>query len=557
MPLILDAGLASLTGKRRENQDACLLVTPSTGEYQAQGALIAVADGVGGGPDGKGASEAAVATLREAYYSAPETWTLEHALREAVSAAHQAVLGGTAGRATTLTCLALRHHRWQVAHVGDTRAWLWRAGALTQITRDHHLPNDTVGNIITRACGMDEDIHPDLFTGELGEGDVLLVTSDGVHGYLPVADIEAVLTEGLGAQESAERLAQRALDAGSLDNVSACVVRIVQLPAETERELADRLATLPVREPPEIGSTLDGFRIEVLLHSGRLSALYLARDGESGERVVLKFPNPRQAEDPRFVESFLREEWIARRVQSPHLVQMLALRAGRRSQLYSAMAYHPGQALSKLIRARGGLPVEEACELARQLLTALDHLHRRGVIHRDVKPDNIIVDEEGHLRLIDLGVARIERLDAASGVPIGTPSYMAPEIFTGVNADERSDIYSAAVTLYEMLTQRYPYGEIEAFSHPRFTRMTPPERYRPDLPAWITAVLAKACAAAPDQRYADVVEFAHALAAPPPLALATQRQPLLERIPPGRWKLLFMISLVVNGVLFALLLLLR
>lgn len=550
--LVLEAGSASLTGHRQNNEDACLTVTPSTSAHAAYGALLAIADGVGGLPDGAGASTSALYSLRESYYASPETWGLEHALRESFNTANQAVIsGGVAGRATTLSALVLRARRWLVGHVGDTRVWLLRAGRLQLLTRDHHLPHADIGVLITRACGLDEAINVDIHYGELTEGDVFLLTSDGVHESLSPDKLLDIAQSVASAQEIAEKLTQHALAAGSTDNASACVVRVAHLPAETEGDLIEGLTALPIGEPPSIGETLDGFRIEARLHEGRMSTLYKALDEESNRIVALKFPNPRHADDPHFVECFLREEWLGKRIDSPRIVRVLALRAGRRSRLYSVLEHHSGETLAERIRRKRGLSVRESLAFARQLLTALDHLHRKGVIHRDVKPDNVLIDEHNHLRLIDLGVSRIERLHEkanAATPPVGTPSYMAPELFAGRPADERADVYSAGVTFYEMLTQRYPYGEIEAFSHPRFSRPTPAERYNPDIPAWLSATLLRACAVEPAARFANVVDFATALANPKPESLSTRKPPLLERIPPQRWRMLFMLLLSMNFV---------
>ena len=120
-------------------------------------------------------------------------------------------------------------------------------------------------------------------------------------------------------------------------------------------------------------------------------------------------------------------------------------------------------------------------------------LHRAGIIHRDIKPDNVILLAGGGLRLVDLGVARVPLLEdfPAQDIP-GTPSYMAPELFSGRAGDEFSDLYALGVTVYRMFTAAYPYGEIEPFSRPRFGKPVSLSRYRPDLPAWLDAVIGKA-----------------------------------------------------------------
>ncbi len=555
MSLELDAGHASLQGRRKTNEDQCLIVTPTTGRYADYGVLAAIADGVGGSPDGEGAARAAVTTLRESFYNAPETWSVAHALRESFTAANHAVItGGTAERASTLSCLVLRKRRWYTGNAGDTRVWLLRGGDLHVLTRDHVRPHADIGSIITRGCGLDETIRADVDSGDLSDGDRFLLTSDGIHGALDADTLTGMLGREASAQEIADAMSQAAIEAGSTDNATACVLIVRGLPPETETDLRDTLIALPVITAPAPGAEVDGFRIESVLHTGRLSTLLLAQDTQDNARVVLTFPNTRDASDPAFVALFLREEWLGRRLDSPYLVKTLALPPGRRTCLYSVLAYHSGETLAARIRKRRGLSVRAALFYARALLAALDHLHRMGVIHRDVKPENILIDETNQLRLMDLGVSRIERLEGVAAdtlMPVGTPSYIAPEIFSGQPATARADLYSAGVTLYEMLTTHFPYGEIEAFSHPRFGRFIPPERYNPDVPLWLSEILQRACAVDPGSRFASATEFQATLANPKTAPPSARRLPLPDRVPPGRWKLLFMLSALINVALLA------
>ncbi len=295
---------------------------------------------------------------------------------------------------------------------------------------------------------------------------------------------------------------------------------------------------------------MDGFLIGERLHHGRMSTLFAAQDTENQHAVALKFPNPRFADDAAFVDYFMREEWIGRRIDSPYIVKIIPLPPGRRSALYSVMMLHQGETLAARIKRKNGLAVAETLHIAQQILTGLDHLHRKGVIHRDVKPENILIDDNRQVRLLDLGVSRIERVDShKSAAPIGTPSYMASEVIAGGDADERADVYSAAVTIYEMLTGKYPYGEIEPFSHPTFNRFVPPERYNPDVPSWLSKILRKACAPDPGQRYPHAADFAAALSSPPLTNIPQRKIPLFERIRPEHWKVLFIVSLLINLLL--------
>lgn len=550
MGLQIEAASASLAGKRSGNDDVCSVTTPSAVRLQDYGALMIVADGVGGLPAGDRAARAAVDAFRDGYFASPESWGLERALRASMNAANDAVVASGEGGATTLSALVLRNRRYAIAHVGDTRVWLYRDGRLKVLTRDHQRPHVDIGTVLTRACGFDDNIVTDTVVGELAEGDVFLLTSDGVHESVNGGTIAMLLERTLSPQATVDELTRLALEQGSSDNVSACMARVSSLPATTVADLEQTVAQLPIAVVPPVGTTLDGFRIDALLHTGRMSILFKATDLDSQEAVVLKFPNPKEAQDKSFVDCFLREEWIGRRIDSPYIVKALPLRAGRRTQLYTALAHYEGETLAQRIARKQGMTVRETLAIAPQLLTALDHLHRKGVLHRDIKPENILIDTQHQLRLLDLGVSRIERLSEDSNHgPVGTASYMAPELFDGKEASEASDVYAAGVTLYEMLTQRYPYGEIEPFSHPKFARPLPPERFNPEVPPWLSRALLKACAADPQARYTHAVDLQAALAHAVSEVGPRANLPLLERVAPERWRALFFLSLAANLLL--------
>ena len=558
MALILDTGSASVHGKHDVNEDACLVIYPTSGQHQDHGALLAVADGMSGLPEGREAARCAIKTLRDGYYSSPEGWGVERAIKESFTAANDAVrTQGERGRASTLSALVLHARRWDIGHVGDTRVYLYRDNDLKQLTHDHIVPHMTLGYQVTRGCGLDDQIHIGYLSGELAEDDIFIITSDGVHNVLTGAMLISCVISHSFAQQIAEAITQRALETGSKENISTVVVRVEKLASETKVDVAANIAALPVRERPRSGETIDGFRVDGLIHKGRMAYLYKAKDLESGQSVVLKFPITRYADDPKYIEYFQREEWIGKRINSPYLIDTLPLKPGRRTALYTVMGYNSSRNLAKYIRKKNGLSVSEALPLAKQLLTAIEHLHRKGVIHRDVKPDNILVERKTHrLRLIDLGVSLIERwpdMNETTLHPIGTPSFMAPELFDGRKADERADVFSAGVTLYEMLTLQHPYSYNIGSVEPNFSEYTPIEQYNPEVPQWLAHVIHKACAVDPDNRFANAVDFANALSDVPTLEDVVhppRKPPLLQRLSMPRWKMFFVASLLVNLVIF-------
>lgn len=195
-------------------------------------------------------------------------------------------------------------------------------------------------------------------------------------------------------------------------------------------------------------------------------------------------------------EALLAEEWLARRLVSSDFPQALPL-DGRRTALYYATTFHDGATLEQQLTAGRLFSVAECVEIGIRLLKGLGALHRRDVVHCDVKPANLHLGADGRLRILDFGVARSAALRHEATASPGTPSFMAPELLAGNPPDAASDLYAAGVTLYHLLTRKYPYGEIEPFQRPRFGDPVPPSRHRPDIRAWLDALLRKAVARDP------------------------------------------------------------
>ena len=648
-PLEILLGHASRTGPRPANEDFVAAAMPEGDERAAKGVLLAIADGVGGHAHGREAAEYSVRSLLADYFSTAHTWSVQKSLDTVLGAANRWLLAQsartaeTAGMATTLTALVLRGRRWHLAHVGDSRAYLWRDGALLRLSEDHTWPHPELSNVLRRALGLESRLLVDHDDGELALGDVFVLLTDGVWNTLGDEAIAALLARqagqekeregggraavgvvtpkpvtrgteaqgragrengvgvseeagacarvaeaGLDPQAAADALVEAALRAGGNDNASALVACVRALPADN---LRDRLAAgrrLPL--PPRLaeGDTLDGLRVEAVLHVSRLTVLYRVcriedstaaiaacaaptspqvastspqsapvpvgapRGANAAPRWVLKTLLPAHEHDEDARRALVREEWLARRVPAQGFPQVTDWPA--RAHLYYLMSWHEGESLKALLARGERLRAHEVAELGARVLRLVGVLHRLGIVHRDIKPDNLHLGRDGVLRLLDLGVAASEAEDLREINNPGTPSYMAPELFAGTPANEASDLYACGVTLYELLTRKFPYGEVEPFQHPRFGEPVPPTRHRPDTPAWLEAVLLKACAREPAARFETAEEFRLALerGAWQPLAVP-RRTPLLERRPTLALKLIALASLLLNVVLLFLL----
>ncbi|HCZ15464.1 MAG TPA: serine/threonine protein phosphatase [Candidatus Accumulibacter sp.] len=558
MPLKVDIGHSSLTGPRQRNEDFCGMVTPHGAELENKGLIAALADGVGGHQGGREAAEYTVRGLLSDYYATPDTWSVPHALEKVVVPLNRWVMAEAGrqpeltGMATTLTMLVLRGRRYVSGHVGDSRLYLLRDGGCTQLTVDHLWEHPELKNVLSRAVGLDRHFRIDFADGELKEGDCFLLCSDGVWGVLGDARIRATLLAHPDAQQAAASLTSLALAAGGQDNASAVVARIEELPPENLRDSLEGTARLPLPPLFKPGQEIDGLLIDEVLHDSRATLLYRVTDQASGQQLVLKTLRPELADDPDEIRALIMEEWRGRRISSPFFAQLLP--AEGRSCLYYLQTWHEGATLQRMLDADLHFTVADAVQHGIRLIKGLSALHRLDVAHRDIKPDNIHIGRDGRLRILDLGVAiSLSEDDPAAGSP-GTPSYMAPELFAGEQAGPPHDLYAAGVTLYHLLTRKYPYGEIEPFQHPRFGEPIAPTRYRPDIPGWLENALLKAVAKDPAQRFETAEEFLLALerganrpVGRPPVTPLAMRNPLLT------WRIIAGVSLLLNLVLLMLL----
>jgi serine/threonine protein phosphatase PrpC len=545
--LSVNAGFASRTGRRAENQDYLGMCCDDALARDAHGLAFAIADGVSAGQGGRTAAELTVRTFLDGYYtSLPTEGVARSAAR--VMAAVNVWLHGIARSApalrhasTTFTSLILQGRSVHVLHAGDTRAYLLREGHLSALTQDHTLAHPDMSHVLTRAVGMEPGLRLDHAVQPLRDHDRLLLCTDGVHGVLSDERLRALLLRRRASTEDAEGIIDEALAAGSQDNASCVVIDVLSLPTASAPELHSHYATLPLLPPPAIGATVDGFRVTAALSDGRYSRLLRAVDTTTGAEVVLKFPQPKVASASTYHLAFVREAWVSARLHSPWIGETLALPPERQTSLYAVMPYYRGETLEQRLLRRPAITLSEGCDIALKLSKALAALHRAGVIHRDVKPDNVLLTTDGGLRLLDLGIVRLPRFEDFPPADIpGTPSYMAPELFEGQPGSEASDVFALGVTLYRAFSGRYPYGEIEAFSRPRFTAPAPLSRHRPELPAWLGHLLANATAVDPAARPADVLELASriesGLARGEPRSL--RRASLYERNPLRFWQVI-------------------
>jgi serine/threonine protein kinase len=366
-----------------------------------------------------------------------------------------------------------------------------------------------------------------------------------VHEHVrPEAIVAEIVRHGDDLDQAAREIVRRAYENGSADNLTVQIVRIDAVPDGDQAELSGRIHDLPpapLLDPP---TTFDGYRVLRTLHASHRSHIYVAIDEESGGAVALKVPSTELRTDPAGLRRLMMEEWVARRIDSPHVLRAPP-QTRRRSHLYTVMDYVEGQTLAQWLRDNTEPELEEVRRLVEQIAAGVRAFHRREMVHRDLRPHNILIDSTGIVRIIDFGSARIAgiaEVDLEADEPVlGTVQYTAPECLAGRPATPGSDIFSVGVIAYQMLTGRLPYGAeaARAFSEARGQRLhyVSVAAARVGLPAYVDAALRKAVHPSPAQRYDALSAFVHDLRHPNPSLPGVRRAALLERNPVLFWKL--------------------
>jgi len=561
MSLKFSTGQSSLKGPRPRNEDYVGVVTPAREQLSVKGAIIAVADGVSGNAGGGEAAEMTIRTVTTDYYATPDTWEPLVALDKVLTAANRWLIAQAnanrdmAGMATTLSLLLLRGQRYYAAHVGDTRIYLYRYGILQQLTTDHVWDRPDMRHVLKRAVGLDQHLSVDFIEGELRPDDVFIVMSDGVWGALDEKSIQKALTLYDDPALLCNYLTRTALEKGSQDNCSAVAIRVAELGEDTLSELIASGRNLKAPDKLNVGDVLDDFEVVELLHESRASLLYKVRHVQTRQMFVLKTLQPLFAEDQDTCAALLNEEWLAKRVVSQYVPQVYPVSVEKRSKLYFILSWHEGATLQERLDNGHHFTMAGVAKIGIDMMRGIGALHRLNIIHRDIKPANVHQASDQRLRILDLGIAissGIGKIDAMQNP--GTPSFMAPELFAGEVASVSTDIYAAGVTLYHLLTRKYPYGEIEPFQHPKFGEPVPPSRYRPDTPYWLENIILKAVARNPESRFETAEEMLLALeyGELKPI-LAPARTPLVARARFVKWQWIAIFSLILNFLLIYLL----
>jgi serine/threonine protein phosphatase PrpC/tRNA A-37 threonylcarbamoyl transferase component Bud32 len=541
----------SEAGLKPENQDTLGARIPEGNALTIKGIAVAIADGVSSSNAAREASQTAIAGFLNDYYATPDTWRTQQSAVRVIQSLNASLWGRSQnsiygeGYLTTFSALIVKGDSAFIFHVGDTRVYRLRGSSFEQITRDHTQRIDRHTTHLSRAMGADPYLEVDMHSLELQQGDIFILSSDGIHEAIPTAEFKALIEKH---QEDLETLVEEALQLALLhqsnDNLSIQALCVEQLGTAGQEDAVQVLSRLPFPPILSPGQSIDGLLVKKIMHESTRSQVYLVEDAKKN-LLVMKTPSVLFQDDQAYIERFVMEAWIGARIQSPGVVRVIAAPEAR-SCLYYLTEYIKGHTLSQLLKERGKLDIGDAVELTEGLIRGIRGFHRKETLHQDLKPDNIVLSAKGPM-IVDFGSCWVAGV-AEAGTPftrdiiLGTLDYSAPEYRYGGKVGPASDQFSLAVLLYEMLTGKQPYGggygkamDLKSFQRLKYVSAM---KHNPLVPYWLDKALEKALSIHPNSRYEALSEWLQDLKRPNPNWLSPRAQPLLERHPDKFWKLL-------------------
>lgn len=567
--LRITLGQCSDKGRKEINQDFHGACVPKEPQLATKGIAIALADGVSSSAVSRVAAESAVNAFVEDYYCTSEAWSVRTSAERVLMATNSWLHAQTQaspfrydrekGYLCTFSGVVIKSTTAHLFHVGDARICRLHGTALEPLTEEHRVWVSAEQSYLARAMGLDRKVELDYRTLQLDAGDVLLLATDGVCEHWDGAFVAATIAEWRDDLDRAARLiVEEAYRRGSDDNLTLQIVRIDSLPAPEANEMYRQLTELPCPPLLEARQHFEGFRIVREIKGSSRSHIYLAVDEASGDQVALKIPAIDMHDNPAALERFMLEEWIARRISSPHVLKPCR-QTRKRNFLYVVTEYVEGETLAQWMLDNPRPDLATVRRIIAQVAKGLQAFHRLEMVHQDLKPDNIMIDSTGTVKILDFGATRVAGINEIA-TPIaqinllGTEQYAAPEYFLGECGSACSDVFSLGVIAYQMLAGgKLPYGA--AVPRTRTRAAQKKLQYESlltdesEIPAWVDDAIRKAVAPDPYERYGDAPAFVYDLHHPNQAFLNKTRPPLIERHPVMFWKTVSFVLLIAVIVL--------
>lgn len=469
--LRISVGQYSDKGRKEINQDFHGVYIPEEPLLTAKGIAIALADGISSSNVAQVASEATVTGFLEDYFCTSEAWSVKKSAQRVLTATNSWLYSQTQqsqyrydkdrGYICTLSAMVIKSTTAHLFHLGDTRVFRLRDNSLEQLTTDHRFWVSQDKSYLSRAMGINSQLEIDYETLQIDTGDVFLFATDGVYEFIKPQFMISSINE-YDLDTAAKTIVKEAYEQGSTDNLTIQVIKVDELPTQNAEEIYQQLTELPCPPILEARIIFDGYKIIRELHASSRSHIYLAVDRETDTQVIIKTPSIDLQGDPAYLERFLMEEWIARRLNSAHVLKPCE-HTRKRNFLYLVTEYINGQTLAQWMIDNPKPVLETVRGIVEQIARGLRAFHRLEMLHQDLRPENIMIDNTGTVKILDFGSTKVAGItDIASPIKqaniLGTAQYIAPEYLLGENGSSRSDLFSLGIITYQMLTGKLPYG---------------------------------------------------------------------------------------------------
>lgn len=553
--LTISVGQYSDKGRKETNQDFHGVLIPDEPLLGMKGIAIALADGISSSDVSQIASESSVKSFLTDYYCTSEAWSVKTSAQRVLAATNswlnsqtrqsQHLYDKDKGYVCTLSAMVIKSTTAHLFHVGDSRIYRVVGNALEQLTEDHRVVISSEQSYLGRALGVTSQLEIDYRTLQVEKGDVFVLATDGVYEHVSARFIvSAVNGNAKDLDSAAKAIVYGAYSNGSPDNLTVQIVRIDELPDSEVSDVFGRAAELPPPPLLEARTVLDGYRIVREVHGSSRSHIYLAVDTETDALVIMKIPSIDLRDNPEYLKRFMMEEWVARRINSPHVLKP-CLQSRKRSHLYVVMEYIDGQTLTQWMIDNPKPDLETVRAIVEQIARGLGAFHRMEMLHQDIRPENIMIDKTGTVKIIDFGSVKVTGVVEASPPTdhndiLGTVQYTAPEYFLGESGSPRSDLFSLGVITYQMLTGSLPYGPQAARARSRSQQRKLKYKSALDenreIPVWLDGALRRAVQPDPNKRYEELSEYVFDLRLPNAKYLDSASAPLMERNPLLFWQ---------------------
>jgi len=553
--LQISVGQYSDKGRKPANQDFHGVLVPGEPLLSLKGIAVVLADGISSSNVSHIASESAVKSFLTDYYCTSESWSVKTSAQRVLAATNswlhsqtrrsQYAFDKDKGYVCTLSAMVFKSATAHIFHVGDSRIYRVSGNTLEQLTDDHRVIISSEQNYLSRALGINPQTEIDYLALSVEKGDIFVLATDGAYEHVGSRfAARAIHDNADDLDKAAKIIVNEAFRQGSQDNLTVQIIRVDDVPDREASEIFAQPATLPLPPLLEARAIFDGYRIVREIHGSSRSHIYLAVDTETEALVAIKIPSIDLRDDPAYLKRFMMEEWVARRIDSPHVMKPCA-RVRPHNYLYVATEFIDGQTLTQWMIDNPKPDLETVRGIVEQIAMGLRAFHRKEMLHQDIRPDNIMIDRTGTAKIIDFGSTKIAGVAEAapasgeSGI-LGTAQYTAPEYFRGERGSPRSDLFSLGVITYQMLTGSLPYGAQIAKAGTRLQlgklRYNSAPSDNRQIPPWIDGALRKAVHPDPYRRYDSLSEYTFDLRHPNANFTGTSATPLIERNPLLFWK---------------------